>query len=76
MGGHSVPEEKIKSRYFKALALIPELVEIGDIVHIYDNTKEPFRIFKKRKDIYFRWSNKYWSLNEIEELTKITEYEN
>ena len=28
MGGHSVYEEKIKSRYFKALSLIPELVEI------------------------------------------------
>ena len=48
MGGHSVPEEKIKSRYFKALALIPEWVEICDIVHIYDNTNVPFRIFKKR----------------------------
>ena len=35
MGGHSVPEEKIKSRYYKAMDLIPELVEICDIVHIY-----------------------------------------
>ena len=35
MGGHTVPEEKIKSRYYKALDLIPELVEICDIVHIY-----------------------------------------
>ena len=50
MGGHSVPEEKIKSRYYKALDLIPELVEICDIVHIYDNTTVPFRIFKKRKE--------------------------
>ena len=42
-GGHGVPEDKIKSRYTKALALIPQLVEISDIVHIYDNTIEPFR---------------------------------
>ena len=28
MGGHTVPEEKIKSRYYKALDLVPELVEI------------------------------------------------
>ncbi len=53
MGGHGVPEEKIKSRYYKALDLVHELVEICDIVHIYDNTIVPFRIFKKRKDIYF-----------------------
>lgn len=45
LGGHGVPEEKIRSRYDKALALIPRLVEICDILHIYDNTKEPFRIF-------------------------------
>ena len=36
VGGLGVPEEKIKSRYYKALDLIPELVEICDIVHIYD----------------------------------------
>ena len=34
MGGYSVPEDKIKSRFFKALDLIPELVEICDVVHI------------------------------------------
>lgn len=49
MGGHGVPEEKIKSRYYKALDLISELVEICDIVHIYDNTNVPFRIFKKER---------------------------
>jgi len=76
MGGHSVPEEKIKSRYFKALALIPELVEICDIVHIYDNTNVPFRIFKKRKDVYFHWENKYWRFSDIEKLTGISEYTN
>ena len=69
-------EEKIKSRYQKALKLIPELVELCDIVHIYDNTNVPFRIFKKRKDIYFHWENKYWSFSDIEKLTGIDEYEN
>ena len=54
MGGHTVPEDKIKSRYYKALKLIPELIEICDIVHIYDNTTVPFRIFKKRKEIIMR----------------------
>ena len=76
MGGHGVPEDKIKSRYQKALKLIPELIEICDIVHIYDNTISPFRIFKKRKDAYYHWENKYWNYSEIEKLTGISEYEN
>lgn len=76
LGGHGVPENKIRSRYDKALALIPRLVQICDILHIYDNTKEPFRIFKKRKDIYYRWSNQYWSNDAIAELSGIVEYIN
>ena len=76
MGGHSVPEEKIESRYYKSLKLIPELVKLCDIVHIYDNTNEPFRIFKKRKEIYFHWENKYWKYSDIEKLTGIKEYHN
>ncbi|MCI9337857.1 MAG: hypothetical protein HFH93_10030 [Lachnospiraceae bacterium] len=76
LGGHSVPEEKIRSRYDKALALIPKFVEICDILHIYDNTQEPFRIFKKRKDVYYRWSNQYWSNDDIKKLSGIAEYAN
>ncbi|MCR5221296.1 MAG: hypothetical protein K6D90_00295, partial [Lachnospiraceae bacterium] len=56
--------------------LLPELVEVCDILHIYDNTSEPFRIFKKRKDVYYRWSNEYWSKKEIEGLCGITEFVN
>ena len=76
IGGHGVPEDKIRSRYSKALALIPQLIEVCDILHVYDNTKEPFRIFKKRKDVYFHWENKYWDFEKISDLTGINEYEN
>lgn len=76
LGGHGVPEEKIRSRYDKAIALIPRLVEICDILHIYDNTREPFRIFKKRKNIYYHWNNQYWSNDDIERLSGIIEYIN
>ena len=76
IGGHGVPEDKIRSRYSKALALIPQLVEVCDILHIYDNTNEPFRIFKKRKDVYYHWENKYWSYKKTSDLTDIFEYEN
>lgn len=68
-GGHGVPEDKIRSRYDKALKLIPELVEVCDIMHIYDNSSEPFRIFKKRKDQYFYWENEFWNLESIKNLT-------
>lgn len=76
IGGHGVPEDKIRSRYSKALALIPQLIEVCDILHVYDNTKEPFRIFKKRKDVYFHWENKYWDFEKISDLTGINEYVN
>lgn len=49
-GGHDVPEEKIVTRYDKALLLVKELIKVCDICHIYDNSaSRPFRIFKKRK---------------------------
>ncbi len=76
MGGHGVPEDKVKSRFQRALKLIPQVIEVCDIVHIYDNTHEPFRIFKKRKHEYYHWENKYWSYSDIEGITGITEYEN
>lgn len=76
LGGHGVPRDKIVLRYNRALALIPELMEVCDILHIYDNTEEPFRIFKKRKNIYFHWESVYWSFAAIETLTGISEYVN
>ena len=76
MGGHGVPEDKIKSRYYKAVKLIPHLVDICDVLHIYDNTSEPFRIFKKRMDEYYHWQNRYWSLDDISNLTGIDDYKN
>ena len=68
LGGHDVPVEKIRSRYDKALALIPELLGICDIMHIYDNSIRPFRIFKKRKTEYFFWEDSEWDRQKIENL--------
>ena len=68
-GGHDVPEEKIRARYERCLSLIPQLIEVCDIFHLYDNTTTPFRIFKKRKDKFFVWENEFWSREEIEKLT-------
>ena len=71
MGGHSVPEDKVRTRYDRALKLIPRLVQVCDVLHIYDNTTEPYRIFKKRKDVYFYWENDFWDRSRIENLTGI-----
>ena len=70
-GGHGVPEDKIISRYEKALDLIPELVKVCDVMHIYDNSDVPFRIFKKRKTELFFWENEYWDEKNIHELVKL-----
>lgn len=74
LGGHGVPEDKVRSRYDRALKLIPQLVEICDVLHIYDNTTEPFRIFKKRKTEYFRWSNQFWSNDAIAALCGVNDF--
>lgn len=74
-GGHGVPQDKIRSRYERALKLIPELISVCDIIHIYDNTVEPQRIFKKRKTKYFFWENKYWNKEKISQITGITHFE-
>lgn len=68
-GGHNVPADKIRARYDRALRLIPELIEVCDICHIYDNTDLPFRIFKKRKSEYFYWENSFWRRADIAKLT-------
>lgn len=39
-GGHDVPEDKIVSRYDRALELVKYVVEVSDICHIYDNSEE------------------------------------
>ena len=71
-GGHDVPEDKIISRYDKALELVKAVVEISDICHIYDNSEEqPFRIFKKRKEEYYFDECEDWLQEDIEALTEI-----
>lgn len=76
LGGHGVPEDKIRIRYDRALRLIPQLVEVCDILHIYDNTSEPFRIFKKRKEVYYRWTNEFWNYEDIEKLCGVKDWGN
>lgn len=75
-GGHDVPEEKIVTRYDKALLLVKELIKVCDICHIYDNSaSRPFRIFKKRKQLMYFDECDDWHFEDISALTGIFDME-
>ena len=46
-GGHDVPEEKIRARYHRSLALLPRLIDICDKILVYDNSETPTLVFSK-----------------------------
>lgn len=76
-GGHDVPEEKVLARYDRALSLIPELLKICDICHVYDNSISPYRIFKKRKnEFFYDECEDLWDQKRIVELTQVDNAKN
>jgi predicted ABC-type ATPase len=75
-GGHSVPEEKISTRFYRAMDLVADVVRVCDICHIYDNSEETaFRIFKKRKDLCYYDECSDWHLEDIQHLTGVYDLE-
>ncbi len=64
-GGHDVERETILKRYGKSLANIKRLLKICDIMHVYDNTLEPYRIIRKHKDDISIFPNNLWSAEQI-----------
>jgi len=49
-GGHDVPEEKIRSRYFRSISFLPQMILTADEVMIFDNSYtniEPKLLFQK-----------------------------
>lgn len=60
-GGHSVPVDKIISRYSKSINNLPRLLQLSDICNVYDNTNELCRIFSKKLSSYRVWENIYWN---------------
>ncbi len=67
-GQHDVPADKVRSRYAKSLANIPEFLSLCDICHIYDNTESPFRICRKHKTSLDVYGNQIWAEDEIMNL--------
>ena len=67
-GGHNVEEDKIRSRYYKSIENIKKLLEICDIMHVYDNTYMPVRIIRKHKNELSIYPNELWTEKKIIEL--------
>jgi predicted ABC-type ATPase len=72
-GGHGVPEEKIRERYRRALALLPELVKVCDFLDVYDNSRDaadvaPDLIFRKNGDMWEIFPSEFWHFDELEAL--------
>lgn len=67
-GGHHVDEDKIRSRYYKSLENISRLMELCDILHVYDNTEEPIRIIRKHKADISIFPNDLWTEERILKL--------
>ena len=67
-GGHSVESSKVIERFYKSINNIKELLEICDIMHVYDNTETPTRIIRKHKDDISIYPNEYWAEKDILDL--------
>ena len=75
LGGHDVDAETIKKRYKKSLDNIGHLMDICDILHVYDNTNEkPVRIIRKHKDDVTVFPNENWDEEKTYKLIEISEY--
>ena len=62
--------DKVAERYYKSINNIKELLNICDIMHVYDNTKTPERIIRKHKDELSIYLNEYWTEQDILGLMK------
>lgn len=67
-GGHDVEKLKVIDRYYKSINNIKKLLDICDIMHVYDNTDTPQRIIRKHKDDLSIYPNEYWSEQDIMNL--------
>ena len=68
MGGHTVDKDKIYKRYKGSLSNIGELIDLCDILHVYDNSSDEkgfSRIIRKHKEDLTIFPNDIWSEEEI-----------
>ncbi|NCO01379.1 MAG: hypothetical protein GW906_06090 [Epsilonproteobacteria bacterium] len=68
LGGHSVPEDKIVSRYYRSLELLSEAVKYSNRAYIFDNSSQEkswiaqinnAKEFESKSDTIPQWVDKY-----------------
>ena len=69
-GGHDVPEGKIRSRYVKALKLLPKIVDVCDKILIYDNSIIPELIFSKDGEGNEYFPTEIWPIEKLKKYLK------
>jgi predicted ABC-type ATPase len=67
-GGHDVPEDKIRGRYRRALALLPQLISLCDKILIYDNSDVPTLVYHKEKLLARCYPNVFWPEDKLRTL--------
>ncbi|MCL2337920.1 MAG: zeta toxin family protein [Firmicutes bacterium] len=67
-GGHAVPEDKIRARYHRALALLPQLVQVCDKMLVYDNSVQPVLLFSKEWTEAEFFPHAYWPTPALRKL--------
>ena len=67
-GGHSVPPDKIRSRYTKSLANISKLLVLSDVFRLVDNTAQPEILFVKDESGQQIRPSHFWTTEAIEKL--------
>jgi len=60
-GGHDVPEEKIRSRYHRALSLLPRLIGLCDRILVIDNSDAQALLFDKAGSHQQLFPSQNWS---------------
>jgi len=70
-GGHDVPEEKIRSRYHKALSLLPRLIGTCDRILIIDNSDAPALVFDKAGLCQLMFPSRNWPEADLRKLLNL-----
>jgi predicted ABC-type ATPase len=69
---HDVPTEKIRSRYTKSLANLPELARLSDICTVFDNSSDvPKVIYRKDSERDVFTENEHWSEQQLKKLLNL-----
>jgi predicted ABC-type ATPase len=67
-GGHDVPEDKIRERYHRSLALLPRLIDVCDKILVYDNSETPTLVFSKANAFTEIFPSRHWTKVKLHKL--------